>query len=302
MRKILLSLLLATTVATPALAQRPDREDRAAARQERHAERSQARQERSEARQEPAGVSQVPAEVRQAPAEVRQAPAEVRQNRVEMRQQRIEAGPQRMQRSDAPVREIVRQRVVRNGGPVMNVNERGRPTLEQQPDASDTVVNRRRDRRDPVQQRIQQRAEQDSTQQRMEQRVERNRLRAPVDARPDRPAPAPETASNRNRHPEWRTDWRRDRHYDWRNYRHHHRSIFRLGIYFDPFGWNYRRYGIGWRLWPSYYSSNYWLSDPYMYRLPYAPFPYKWVRYYDDALLVNTYTGEVVDVMYDFFW
>jgi len=26
------------------------------------------------------------------------------------------------------------------------------------------------------------------------------------------------------------------------------------------------------------------------------------VRYYDDAVLVNIYTGEVVDVIYDFFW
>jgi len=26
------------------------------------------------------------------------------------------------------------------------------------------------------------------------------------------------------------------------------------------------------------------------------------VRYYDDVVLVDTYTGEVVDVIYDFFW
>jgi len=302
MRKILFSLLLATTVATPALAQGPDHEDRAAARQERQAERSQARQGRSEARQERVEVRQAPAEVRQAPAEVRQAPAEVRQDRVEMRQQRIEAASQRMQRSDAPAREMVRERVVRDGGPVMNVNERGRPTLEQQQDSSDSVVNWRREQRDRAQQRLQQGERPDFTEQRMEQRAERNRFRAPVGARPDRPAPAPETAYNRNRHSEWRTDWRRDHRYDWRNYRDHHRSIFRVGIYYDPFGWGYQRYGIGWRLWPSYYSSSYWLSDPYMYRLPYAPWPYKWVRYYDDALLVDTYTGQVVDVMYDFFW
>ncbi|WP_409574764.1 RcnB family protein [Sphingopyxis sp. PET50] len=29
---------------------------------------------------------------------------------------------------------------------------------------------------------------------------------------------------------------------------------------------------------------------------------YRWVRYYNDALLVDTYSGEVVDVIYDFFW
>ena len=30
--------------------------------------------------------------------------------------------------------------------------------------------------------------------------------------------------------------------------------------------------------------------------------PYRWVRYYDDVLLVDVYSGEVVDVIYDFFW
>ena len=30
--------------------------------------------------------------------------------------------------------------------------------------------------------------------------------------------------------------------------------------------------------------------------------PYRWVRYYDDVLLVDIYSGEVVDVIYDFFW
>jgi Ni/Co efflux regulator RcnB len=39
-----------------------------------------------------------------------------------------------------------------------------------------------------------------------------------------------------------------------------------------------------------------------MYDLPPAPYPLQWVRYYDDALLVNVFTGQVVDVMYDFFW
>ena len=75
-----------------------------------------------------------------------------------------------------------------------------------------------------------------------------------------------------------------------------------MSFYFDPFGWNYRRYNVGWRLWPSYYGQDYWLNDPWQYRLPPAYGPYRWVRYYDDALLVNIYTGMVVDVIYNFFW
>ena len=100
----------------------------------------------------------------------------------------------------------------------------------------------------------------------------------------------------------WRGDWRGDRRYDWRRYRDRNRSIFRIGFYYDPFGWNYRRYNVGWRLWPSYYSQNYWLNDPWQYRLPPAYGPFRWVRYHDDALLVNIYTGQVEDVIYNFFW
>lgn len=78
--------------------------------------------------------------------------------------------------------------------------------------------------------------------------------------------------------------------------------MFQLGYYYDPFGWSYRRYPIGWRLWPSYYEVDYWLNDPWMYRLPPAYGPYRWVRYWDDALLVNIHTGQVVDVVHNFFW
>jgi hypothetical protein len=99
----------------------------------------------------------------------------------------------------------------------------------------------------------------------------------------------------------WNGNWRNDHRYNWQDRRRHHRSLFRLGVYFDPFGWGYQRYSIGWRLWPNYYSSNYWFN-PTQYGLPYAPPGYQWVRYYDDALLVDTWSGQVVDVIYSFFW
>jgi hypothetical protein len=101
---------------------------------------------------------------------------------------------------------------------------------------------------------------------------------------------------------QWSNHWRGDRHYDWRRYRDSNRSVFRLGRYHDPYRYGYRRFSIGFSLFPSYYQSNYWLSDPWMYRLPPAYGPYRWVRYYDDALLVNIYTGQVVDVEYNIFW
>jgi hypothetical protein len=100
----------------------------------------------------------------------------------------------------------------------------------------------------------------------------------------------------------WNHRWRGDRRYDWRNYRDRHRSRFHIGFYFDPFGWNYRRFSIGSYMWPTYYSSRYWISDPWEYRLPPAYGPYRWVRYHNDALLIDTWTGEVVDVIWNFFW
>ena len=49
-------------------------------------------------------------------------------------------------------------------------------------------------------------------------------------------------------------------------------------------------------------SQRYWINDPYQYRLPYAPEGTRWIRYYNDVLLVDTWSGEVVDVIHDFFW
>ena len=109
----------------------------------------------------------------------------------------------------------------------------------------------------------------------------------------------PYTTTNHRR---WSGDWRRDGRYNWRSYRDRHRSIFRFGRYYDPYGYRYRRFSIGFSIYPSYYRSNYWLDDPWMYRLPPAYGPYRWVRYYDDAVLVNIYTGRVADVIYNFFW
>jgi hypothetical protein len=116
--------------------------------------------------------------------------------------------------------------------------------------------------------------------------------------------PAPQSARTARANPShrWRGDWRHDRRYDWRDYRRRHHDRFRFAFYYDPFGWDYLRYGVGWRMWPSYYRSSYWLNDPWQYRLPPAYGPYRWIRYHNDALLVNIYTGEVVDVEYDFFW
>ena len=99
----------------------------------------------------------------------------------------------------------------------------------------------------------------------------------------------------------WNRNWRNDNRYDWRRLRNNHRSLFSLGIYFDPFGYNYRRFDIGYRLYGAYLGQQYWI-DPGLYGLPYPPPGTQWVRYWNDAVLVDMYTGEVIDVIRDFFW
>ncbi len=102
--------------------------------------------------------------------------------------------------------------------------------------------------------------------------------------------------------PHWNTSWRNNHRYDWNDYRRHHRSRYHLHSYHDPLGWAHQLFSIGWRLWPNYYSSAYWINDPWMYRLPPAPPGTRWIRYYNDALLVDMWSGEVIDVIHGFFW
>ena len=98
--------------------------------------------------------------------------------------------------------------------------------------------------------------------------------------------------------------WRNDRRYDWRDWRNSHRSIFRLPSYRAPYGWNrgYFRFSIGIYLDSILFGPSYWIDDPWTYRLPPAYGTLRWVRYYDDAVLIDIRDGYVVDVIYDFFW
>ncbi|MDN3645791.1 RcnB family protein [Pontixanthobacter aestiaquae] len=76
-----------------------------------------------------------------------------------------------------------------------------------------------------------------------------------------------------------------------------------MGRYYSPYrGYRYSRISVGFFLDNLFYSNRYWINDPWTYRLPEVYGPYRWVRYYDDVLLVNIYTGEVVDTIHDFFW
>ena len=64
----------------------------------------------------------------------------------------------------------------------------------------------------------------------------------------------------------------------------------------------YYSFRDGARIAPQYYGSRYFISDPWRYRLPPAGYGQRWVRHYDDMLLVDTRRGYVVRVIRNFFW
>jgi len=288
MRKLLIATLLASAVATPALAAPGDREAARAERQQDREERQQAREERREQQQE--------------------ARPERAEPQVESRA-RANDGPARAEavgRADRQSVETIRaarqadradRQELRDDGAV---DRRQADRADRQQLREERVVDRR--------QAIEQRTESNRARRELRQaeRAAPNVLRPRVPVVSNTPRigtqPPVRTEARRRSPTNWSQHWRNDRRYDWSNWRNRHRSLFRLGFYYDPFGWGYQRYNIGWRMWPSYYRSSFWLNDPWQYRLPYAPPGYRWIRYYDDAVLVDTWDGRVVDVIYDFFW
>ena len=64
----------------------------------------------------------------------------------------------------------------------------------------------------------------------------------------------------------WNRDWRRDDRYDYNGYRSYNQGAYRLPRYYAPSG--YRRFGIGAVISSFLWNRDYWIDDPYAYRLP----------------------------------
>jgi Ni/Co efflux regulator RcnB len=103
-------------------------------------------------------------------------------------------------------------------------------------------------------------------------------------------------------HGRWDNNWRNDRRYNWQDYRRYNRNTYHLPRYYAPRGYAYRRWSPGYRIDPWFYGQNYWISDPWAYRLPPAYGSYRWVRYYDDVVLIDVRTGLIADIIYSFFY
>lgn len=108
----------------------------------------------------------------------------------------------------------------------------------------------------------------------------------------------------REAHREYREDLQdRNRRWgdnDWRDYRGRNRNVYARGNWRAPFG--YTRFRSGVRIAPSYWGSRYVIADPWRYRLPPAGRYQRWVRHYDDVLLIDTRRGTVVRVLSGFYW
>ncbi len=85
------------------------------------------------------------------------------------------------------------------------------------------------------------------------------------------------------------------------SYRGEDHARFRAPPYRYPYNWGYRSWRVGERL-PYLFLSDGYYIDFEPYSLPRPPYGYRWVRFGPDVLLVNVYTGEIVDVVYDIFY
>jgi len=127
--------------------------------------------------------------------------------------------------------------------------------------------------------------------------------------RPDFNRPGPDRRDVRR--PDDRRDFgdrRGDRgRRDFSNYRNYHQNFrasqrFRAAPYRRPPGYFARRWSWGQTLPSFFWTRDYWLTDFYAYDLPPPPYGAIWVRVGDDALLIDQYTGEIIEVDYGVFY
>ncbi|MEZ5656132.1 MAG: RcnB family protein [Sphingobium sp.] len=87
---------------------------------------------------------------------------------------------------------------------------------------------------------------------------------------------------------------------DLRDYRRSHRNAYKRGKWNAPF--RYHQWDRGAHMGRTYYSSRYYLNDPWRYRLPKTHRYERWVRHYDDVLLVDVRNGRVITAYHNFFF
>lgn len=100
-------------------------------------------------------------------------------------------------------------------------------------------------------------------------------------------------------------DYRPRDHRRWDH--HHHRPVYqsphRYRHYWrPPPGFYIRSWGYGEFLPRGWYDRDYRILEPWRFDLPLAPPGFDWVRSGDDALLIDRYSGRIVQVVRYLFW
>jgi Ni/Co efflux regulator RcnB len=87
------------------------------------------------------------------------------------------------------------------------------------------------------------------------------------------------------------------------SYQHNFQAArsFKVGPYHHPHGWVAHHWAYGQILPRTYWAPEYILSDYWLFALEVPPAGYEWVRDNNDALLVSTDTGEILQVEYGAF-
>ena len=100
-------------------------------------------------------------------------------------------------------------------------------------------------------------------------------------------------------------DLDRRRHtFDPRTYRYNYQSERRYHWrpYARPCGWFYHRWIFGDVLPPAFWTQDYWITEFLNFGLPIPHTGYVWVRYSDDALLIDVEAGSILQVIYGVFY
>ena len=94
---------------------------------------------------------------------------------------------------------------------------------------------------------------------------------------------------------------RRELREDWRDYRKSHRQVYQRGAYVAPVAYRYRPVNPGYRFAPAQVGSRYWLNNYSAYRLPHPGYGRRWVRYGNDAVLVDARSNVARRIVRAFF-
>jgi Ni/Co efflux regulator RcnB len=119
-------------------------------------------------------------------------------------------------------------------------------------------------------------------------------------AHPPEPHPGPTGYQRVTEPPGWNA---RPATVDRGKYQHNYQAArsYHIGPYRPPHGWVNRHWGYGEVLPRAFWAPQYLVTDYWLFALEVPPAGYEWVRYGNDALLIDINSGEVLQAEYGVF-